>query len=250
LKRLFAALGRIVGVHFAPDNHVIPVFRFGRYHRVGGPGFVLIMPLVEQALPPVKTSIHVGNFRFEEVLSKDNIPFEVWMTVLFTFDPTSALKSAAAMLVQSNENLLRIIVKDFTNQGLRRLVSRFKAEELCSGSTMSTIEQHLARLLTAELRILGIAPLKNDGILIKETIAPEKFKRTMLNVKQQESILEVLRSYPVAELVQLLNQVMFVNNLEDHPGNLALLMGSPETMQIFPWLEHSDAQSRGGNRSP
>ena len=112
---------------------------------------------------------------------------------------------------------------------------------------MSTIERNLTHLLTAEMHPLGIAPLRHDGILIKETIAPERFKRTMLKVNQDEAILEVIRSYPVPELLQLLNQVMFVNSLEDHSGELALMIGSPEAMQLFPLLRHNEVHSRNGH---
>jgi hypothetical protein len=88
------------------------------------------------------------------------------------------------------------------------------------------------------MKPLGLKPLaaKNGGVMIKEVVAPEKFKRTMLNVKQVEATLELLRNYPVPELVQLLNQLIFVNSLEDHAGHLALMMGSPEGMQMFPLL--------------
>jgi hypothetical protein len=47
--------------------------------------------------------------------------------------------------------------------------------------------------------------------------------------------------------VQMLNQVMFVTNLEDHAGNLALLMGLPETMHVFPMMENGKVKSRNGH---
>ena len=247
MNSLFKVLGRALGIGFAPDNHVVPVLRLGRYHRVKPPGFLWIIPLLERTLPPVKTGIHVGNFVLTEVLSCDNIHFTFHVTVLFTFKPDSALKEAAAQLVRGGDNLLHIIVKDYTNQGLRRLASRFRAEDLCGAGAISIIEWNLTRFLTAEMRVLGIAPLKSGGILIKETIAPERFKRTMLKVRQDEALLEVIRSYPVPELLQLLNQVMFVNNLEDHSGELALMMGSPEAMQMFPLLGQNAVQGRNGH---
>lgn len=223
MKGLIKALGRLLGIHFATDNYVIPVLRWGRFNRVKGPGFFWTFPLIEQTLSPIKTSLHVGNFYFEEILTRDNIPFRVQMTVLFTFNPASALKSAAAMLVRGGDDLLQVIVKDYTNQGLRRLASRFEAEELCRGSAMSAIERNLTHLLTGEMRALGIAPLRQDGILIKETIAPDKFKHTMLNVKLHEATLRVLASYRELNLIKQAIQAEFVTGLEDLEGNLTLL---------------------------
>ncbi|UCG12375.1 MAG: hypothetical protein JSU72_18065, partial [Deltaproteobacteria bacterium] len=111
MKGLFRVLGLAIGIRFAPDNHVVPVLRLERYHRVEGPGFFRVDPLRERTLPPVKTSIHIGNFAFEEVLSRDNIPFRVTMTVLFTFDPGCVPKSTAAVLVRGGGSLFQMIVK-------------------------------------------------------------------------------------------------------------------------------------------
>jgi regulator of protease activity HflC (stomatin/prohibitin superfamily) len=234
MKGLIAMLGRIVGIYFTPDNHATPVLRLGRYHRVEQPGFCWKIPILEQALPPVKTSLHVGNFTFFDVPSKDNIHFKVQMTVLFTFKPTEALKSAAAMLVRGGDDLLQVIVKDYTNQGLRRLASRFEAEEFCWGSAMSTIEQNLTHFLTAEMHTLGIAPLRRGGILIKETIAPDKFKQTMLNVRLHEATLRVLASYRELNLIKQAIQAEFVTGLEDLEGNLTLLSTFSPLETVYP----------------
>lgn len=232
MKWLIQYMGKLVGVHFAPDNHVTPILRWGRYHRVGGSGFFVTWPVIERTLSPVKTGLHIENFYFEEVLSKDNIPFQIQVTVLFTFAPSAAIRPVAAQLVQADDTLLQTIVREFTNRRLRRLVGTFNAEELSDDKVVTKIENGLVHYLKYEMNTLGIKPLeaKDGGVMIKEVIAPEKFKRIMLNVIQEEAILEVLRNYPVPELVQLLNQLIFVNNLEDHPGHLALVMGSSEVM--------------------
>jgi regulator of protease activity HflC (stomatin/prohibitin superfamily) len=112
MKKLLWAIANLFGLYFAPDNYVIPVLRFGRYRRVGGPGFVWTWPVIEQTLPPLKTSLYVGNFVFEEVLSQDNIPFKVHVTVLFIFDPDSAVKNAAAQLVRAGRS--RVVGSDCT----------------------------------------------------------------------------------------------------------------------------------------
>jgi hypothetical protein len=223
MKTLIKVLGQLLGIHFTPDNHVTPILRLGRYDRVKGPGFFWIFPLVERTLSPVKKSLHIGNFVFEEVLSKDNISFRVQMTVLFTFDPASTPKSVAAVLVRGDNHLLWTIVKEYSNQGLRRLASKFEAEELSRGFAMSTIERNLTRFLIAEMRILGITPLKNGGVLIKETIAPEKFKRAMLNAKRLEAILRSLAHFPAHPLIEQAIQAEFVTGLEHLEGNLTLL---------------------------
>lgn len=243
MKRLIQNIGKLVGIHHTPDNHATPIFRLGRYHQVRGPGFFWTIPLIESTLPPVKTGLHVGNFYFTEVLSQDNIPFTIQMTVLFTFQPDKALKTAAAQLVQGGENVLSVIVKDYANQGVRRLAAKYRAEQLGNSDTLSSIERNLTSYLTTTMRVLGIAPLKNDGVLLKEIVAPERFRHTMLDVKHDEALLEVLRSYPVPELIQLLNQVIFANSLKDRSGQLALLMGTSDAGQMLPLLGHTYQQN-------
>ncbi len=244
---LIQALGKLVGIYFTPDNHTTPILRLGRYHRVKGPGLLWIIPFFEKVLPPVKTSIHVGTFFFEEVQSQDNIPFTIQITVLFTFQPDRARKAAAAQLVKGGDALFNTIVKDYTNQGLRRLVAKYEAETLSNQQTMTIIEYNLVHYLTATMRVLGLAPLKNDGILIKEVIGPKAFKETMLNVKHNEALREVLRNCPTPEFVQLFNQLSFINSLQNRTGQIALMMGSPESAHMLPMLGQPHTNGQNGN---
>lgn len=245
MTRLLLWFIGLFGFIFTPDNHVTPVIRLGRYNRTKSPGLSWINPIFERPLAPVKTGINVGNFYFDEMLSCDNIPFTIQITVLFSFKPQSAVKEAAAQLVKADENLLKMIVRDYTNQGLRRLVVRYGSEALSNHITMTMIEKNLGAYLTATLRPLGLAPLKQNGILIKEVIAPAQFKHTMFDVKHDESILEVLRSYPVPELIKLLNEVILANGLKHGPEILTMMLGGPEGIHSLPLVTSRQARQNG-----
>lgn len=255
MKRLIMALLGVLGIYFAPDNYVIPVLRWGLYHRSKGPGFVFTIPLIERALPPRKTSIYVGDYRFDEVMSKDNIPFKVRMTILFTFDPNQAVKNAAAVLVRAEAGLLDTIMKDYANQGLRRLAARYKAEELTGELPMSAIERDLTHFLTAELNPLGMAPLRSGGVLIKETIAPEKFKRGLLNAGRFEAMLQTLTGYhALGNLIQQAIQAGLVTGLEDLDGQLTFLpelegLRSPRALDVssYDMPVHNGYNGRNGH---
>ena len=236
---------RLFGFVFTPDNQVTPVMRLGRYHHSIDPGLRWTIPVIERTLDPVKTSIYVGSFYFEELLSRDNIPYTVQVTILFTFNPDKAIKPAAAQLVKGGEQLLKTIVRDYTNQGLRRLAARYGAECLSNDITLTLIEKNLTAYLISTMRPLGLAPLKRDGILIKELVAPPQFKHTIFDVKHDESILEVLRSYPVPELVRLLNEVILANSLKRGPDQMALMLGGPETLHSLPLMAANKAQRNG-----
>ena len=169
-------------------------------------------------------------------MSRDNVPFRIQMTVLFSFNPASALKNAAAVLVRGGDNLLQIIVRDYTSQGLRRLAAKFKADELCSQPAMSMIERNLTRFLIAEMRVLGLAPLKSGGLLIKETIPPEKFERGMVEARRLEMTLQVLAGYPRESLIQQATQVGLVTGLEELKGNLNLFSTLAPLESLYPAL--------------
>lgn len=247
--RLLLWFLRVFGFVFTPDNQVTPVMRLGRYHRSIEPGLRWTIPVIERPLSPVKTSIYVGNFYFEELLSRDNIPYTIQMTILFTFNPNKAVKPAAAQLVKGDERLLQAIVRDYTNQGLRRLAARYGAECLSNDITLTLIEKNLTAYLISTMRPLGLAPLKYDGILIKELVAPPQFKHTIFDVKHDESILEVLRSYPVPELVRLLNEVILANGLKNGPNQMALMLGGTEALHSLPLMASHQAQRNGYDRN-
>jgi hypothetical protein len=224
LEWLIQTLGQLVGIYFfIPDNHVVPVLRMKRYHRVEGPGIFWINPFFERTLPPVKTSLYVGEFIFREVMSKDNIAFSIQMTVLFTFKPDQALKDAAAMLVQGGEELLKTIVKEYTDTALRCLASRFNAEALGHEAARLTIQRILVPLLASEMRTLGIAPLREGGVLLKQVVPPDKFKWAMLIAQRLETLLRTLAPFPARQLIEQVLQAEFVTGLEQLEGNLTFL---------------------------
>jgi hypothetical protein len=148
-------------------------------------------------------------------------------------------------LVRAPDEIIQGIVKDYANQGLRRLASTFEAKDLGGELALSAIERNLTRFLTGEMRILGIAPLKQGGVIIKETIAPEKFQEAMLNARRLETVLQLLAQFPVHGLIGQALQAQFVNNLENLEGDLTLLSTlSPLESTQQPYLFYPELLSR------
>jgi regulator of protease activity HflC (stomatin/prohibitin superfamily) len=221
MKALAQSFGKFIGIRFAPDNKIVPVLRWEQFNRVEKGGYFWINPFIEEALPPISVGLQVGNFAFNEVLTADNIPFTVKLTVLFQFDPSLPPPSVLAQVVRLPANKLSDIVEDYASQGLRRLASTFTAEELGGKTAVSQIENSLRRFLKAQLNVLGLVPLRQGGILVKEVIAPEKFKQAMLHVHQHQATLQMLSHYP-EKLIEQAIRTDFLTGLEDHSGNLTL----------------------------
>ncbi len=220
---MISRIGKFFGGHFAPDNTVVPILSYGRFNRLAGPGHFYVKPMIEKTLNPIGLGIQVGNFKFDDVLSKDNIPFKMEMTVLFKFDPSLPHPSSLPQLVRLSPDDKMNIVRQYTSHGVRRLTARYDAEQLCNEEPMQEIERNLTHLLKVDLRPLGLFPLPNGGILIKEMVAPHKFQQTMLAVRQHEATLEVLRQYQEAQLVDQAIRAQFLTGLENHDGNLTVL---------------------------
>lgn len=233
---LIRGLGWPFGLRFAPDNHVVPIIRSGRFKRVGGPGFFWIIPLWEETLPSINTAAHVEKFTFYKVVSQDNIPFNFQLTTIFQFRPDLAGKEIAARFVRLPESVLatslRSIVHDFASEGLRALAAKFKAEELRNNKTRFIIKRNLIQHLNSGLRGLGVIAAKRDGVIIRGIDGDERFDRTMLDIEQHEAILRTLSHY--RENPELIDEVMraeLLACLENLKGNLTLL--SPLEFDYF-----------------
>lgn len=170
----------------------------------------------------------------QEVLSSDNIPFTIKLTVLYQFNPRLPPPNVLAQLVRVPASKLGEIVEDYTSQGLRRLASTFTAEELGRQTAVTQIETSLCHFLKAQLHVLGLVPLRQGGILIKEVIAPAKFRQAMLHVHQHQATLQMLSNYP-EHLIEQAIRTDFLTGLEEHAGNLTLF-SSLDNGAILPSL--------------
>jgi len=222
MKSMLQLCGRVVGRQLAPDNCVVPVLRLDRFHRLGGPGYFQINPFLERTLPPVSIGLRVGEFHFQEVQSQDNIPFNIRLTVLYQFVPDGLEARVTSQIVRLEPRQVEGIVRSYASQGLRRLAGRYPAMELSGSNALSAIEGDLAGFLNANLRALGLVPLRHGGILIKETIPPDKFKQTMLLARQHHVTLDALSQYR-DRLNEMAIRAQFLAGLETFRGNLALL---------------------------
>jgi regulator of protease activity HflC (stomatin/prohibitin superfamily) len=221
--KLLVRLGNVVGIHFVPENHVVAVMRLGMYHRLGGPGFIWRIPLIESVTPPIKIGIRFLPFVVKRALTKDAISINVDLTVLYSFDPSLSIRQIAAQLVRCTPDVLEGIVEDKVDNCLRQIVARFEAKQLCEGETIVQIQHELSRSLTAELRPLGLSPAQDGGVMIKEVNLPEDLLRTILEAKRHELTLEVLKKYGDGKIDKAVI-AEFANNPASQDGALPLLM--------------------------
>ncbi|MCB8983386.1 MAG: SPFH domain-containing protein [Ardenticatenaceae bacterium] len=222
MKSMIQFFGRCVGKQLAPDNCVVPILRLDRFHRLGGPGYFQINPFMERTLSPVSVGLRVGEFSFQEVQSQDNIPFDIKLTVLYQFVPDGLDARVISQIVRLEPRKIEGIVRSYASQGLRRLAASYPAADLSGTAVLSAIERDLTGFLRGNLHALGLVPLRQGGILIKETVPPERFKQTMLLARQHHVTLDALSQYR-DRLNEMAIRAQFLAGLERFQGNLALL---------------------------
>lgn len=239
MKKVLSFLAGLIGLHFVPENHKAAVMRFGMYHRACGPGFVWIAPLVEKVENHVKLGVRLTMFTVKQVFSSDGIPFDVELTVRYIFDPDStSSRPIAAQLVRQPDHILENIVRDHADQSLRRTVAQYSAEAICNGGPITAIERRVIQGLQTQVRHLGLAPMADNGVMIKEITPPPDFVETILTAKRHELILRVLTAYQEADVDQAL-LAEWVRSFKDAPPTF---FSSLTELLKFPKAARSDEE--------
>lgn len=200
MRALLRSLAKAVGLHFVKENHVAPVIRLGMYRGVRGPGFVWITPIIESLGDLIDVGIRFTQFDFEQVLTKDSIPLDFKITILYSFDPALPTHKVAAQLVRQPRSVLTSIVRDYADHWLRGIVAAFSVEEICGGRPLGRIKNRLQRILETELPPLGLVPMPGSGVLIRTITPPADFTQTVLEAKRHEATLRALALHPESKI--------------------------------------------------
>jgi len=238
MKKVLGFLAGLIGFHFVPENHKAAVTRLGMYNRVRGPGFIWIIPFVDRVENLVKMGMRFAAFKVKQVLSRDGIPLDFELMILYRFDPDATSRPIAAQLVRLPDHVLESIVEDYVDQSLRRTVAQHSAEDICYGNPIPLIEQSVVEGLKAQVRPLGLAPMADGGVVIKEITPREDFLESILAAKGYEMILKVLTDYQAADVDQALLAEL-VRGFKDAPPRV---LSSFSELLRFPRAERSDEQ--------
>ena len=221
MKKILISLGKLIGIHFVEENYVAPVFRFGMYRRVSGPGFFLTIPILESVGQPVKSGFRFTSLNVPGALSSDSIPIDIDLEIFFRFDPKQTERRIAAQLVRVPEHVLTDIAEDYADSFLRRVVANFTAEDVCSGKAVDRIQRQLSHILADRLEFLGYVINPDSSVLIKGITASSEFQQTMLDANRYEVTLRVLNAYQAADVDQALYAEL-VNGLAKGDGAMFL----------------------------
>ncbi len=191
LIRMIKFFGSKLGHHFTPDNTVVPVMRLEQFSHFAGPGRFYTKPGLERTLPAITVGIRAGRYTLREVVSRDNICFEMDVVVRFFYEPRLAIKGAQSRIIHAPDSAWIALVEDKVGQVIRRHASMVPAHKMCLASTLYRLEQKAYPFLCQQLSALGMSVAEN-GVIIGEVRAPHKFRQTMLQVRQHSEVIDAL----------------------------------------------------------
>ncbi|MBD3187844.1 slipin family protein [Candidatus Bathyarchaeota archaeon] len=147
------------------------IFRFGRYKRTVGPGWVWIAPAIEKGVK-VDLRIVTEDIPRQEIITKDNIPVLANTVVYFKVE-----KPEDAVIKISN---YRFAVREYTQAALRDVVGNMELDEVLQ--EREKIAGNIRAIVDAETDEWGI---DIKSIKIQEIELPAEMKRAM--AKQAEA---------------------------------------------------------------
>lgn len=216
--------GSKLGYHFTPDNTVVPVLYLEQFSHFAGPGRFYTKPGVETTLPAITVGFRTGRYTLREVVSRDNICFEMDVVVRFLYDPREAVNNVVkSRIIHAPDSAWIALVEDKVGQVIRRNASMVPADKMCQASTLDRLERKAYPFLCQQLAALGMSVAEN-GVIIGEVRAPQKFKQTMLQVRQHTEVIDALvKVKEHSEVIEQAIKAELMTSLETHRGNVTIM---------------------------
>ena len=149
------------------------VLRLGKYQGLKGPGFFMIIPVIDRVDKYVDQRVRVTDFKAEQTLTKDTVPVNVDAVVYWTVWDVEK----AALEVQDYETAISYIAQT----GLRDIIGKHELADLLQ--ERDKIADDLQSILDVNTNPWGIT-CQNVGI--KDIIIPQALSDAMSKQAQAE----------------------------------------------------------------
>lgn len=189
------------------------VLRMGRFHSVRGPGFFMVMPIIDSIVRIVDMRVRTTNFYTESMLTKDTVPVQVDAVAFWhVWD--------SKKVVLELESYYQAIVLA-VQTALRDLVGVYALDELLSQreqitETLNTVLKQKTQdwgitVNSIEIRDVAIPENLKDALSKQAQAERERLSRTILGQAELEigeKFLEASKAYhdnPVALQLRAMN---------------------------------------------
>jgi regulator of protease activity HflC (stomatin/prohibitin superfamily) len=141
------------------------ILRFGRFHRVAGPGVFLVFPIADYARF-VDTRLLTLEIPHQQVITRDNVPVAVDGVLFFRVVDTQA----AVIGMQD----YRFAISQYAQASLRDVIGAMTLDELLS--EREQIQERIEHVVEERIKAWGIHV---DSIRLLDIDMPEELKKMM-----------------------------------------------------------------------
>lgn len=189
------------------------VLRMGRFHSVRGPGFFLVMPIIDNVARIIDMRVRTTDFYSESMLTRDTVPVQVDAVAFWhVWDSKKAIlevESYYQAMVLAVQTALRDIVGIFALDEV--LAEREKIAETLKTVLKEKSENWGINVNSIEIRDVSIPENLKDALSKQAQAERERLSRTILGQAELEigeKFLEASKSYhdnPVALQLRAMN---------------------------------------------
>ena len=154
------------GIRIVPQGYVYVIERLGRYNDTLGPGFHVIIPIVDKVSKQVSLKEQVADFPPQDVITKDNVIMKIDTVVYFKVQDPKLYAYGAERPILALENL--------TATTLRNLVGELELDQTLT--SRDNINARMQGILDEATDPWGI---KVGRVELKNIIPPEEIQRSM-----------------------------------------------------------------------
>jgi hypothetical protein len=192
-------------IHIADQWEKAVVLRMGKFTGLKGPGFFLIIPIIDRVDNYIDQRVRVTSIKAEETLTKDTVPVNVDAVVYWTVWDVEK----AALEVQDYEQAVTYIAQT----GLRDTIGKYELSDLLSDR--KKISSELQFILDEHTNPWGIT-CQNVGIrdiIIPKDLADSMSKQAQAQRERQARVIlgtaetEIAEKFAEASLQYINNPV-------------------------------------------
>ncbi len=192
-------------IHIADQWEKAVVLRMGKFTGLKGPGFFLIIPIIDSIAKYIDQRVRVTDIKAEETLTKDTVPVNVDAVVYWTVWDVEK----AALEVQDYEKAIAYIAQT----GLRDTIGKHELSDLLSDREKISLE--LQTILDEHTNPWGIT-CQNVGIrdiIIPKNLADAMSKQAQAQRERQARVIlgtaetEIAEKFAEASLQYINNPV-------------------------------------------
>lgn len=202
-------------IHIADQWEKAVVLRMGKFTGLKGPGFFLIIPIIDRVDKYIDQRVRVTDIKAEETLTKDTVPVNVDAVVYWTVWDVEK----AALEVQDYVKAIAFIAQT----GLRDTIGKHELSDLLSDR--EKISNELQEILDEHTNPWGIT-CQNVGIrdiVIPKTLADAMSKQAQAQRERQARVILGTAETEIAEKFAQASQQYIDNPVALHLRGMNML---------------------------